>query len=190
MEFVHENEIEDMVHDYNLTRVPEGEECVYLRMADVDETVHLHLACSESQAAAADGVSVVQVDKEKLPGVVEHMIHLLHMEQVVLVPVGKWRRVFDAVAFSLAGNEDWQEIDATASVELNTRDPLLCEPGDFHTLIALIEALLNDADSPEQGLMMMPTAAPVLLEIVPDGAVRISLGNQALADQLDDVLAG
>lgn len=188
MEFVEENEIADLIRDHKLTRVAVGEEEVYLRMDDAEALVYMHLACPESAAQPHNGASVVQVDKSRLPGLVEHIIHLLHIDQVVLIPVGKWRKVFDAVAFSLASNEDWQEMDATATVELNTRDPLLCEPGDFHTLIALIEALLSDAERPDQGLMMVPTAAPVLMEIVPDGAVRITLANQALADELNDVL--
>ncbi len=189
MEFVDENEVSGLFEDHRLTRVPEGDERVYLRMGDGEEMVHVHLACAESEAEPASGATQVQVEKDRLPGLVEHIIHLLHLDQVILIPVGKWRRVFDAVAFSLASNEDWQEMDATATVELNTRDPLLCEPGDFHTLIALISALLSDADTPDQGLMMVPTAAPVLIEIIPDGAIRICLANQALADELTDVLA-
>lgn len=188
LEFVDEKEVADLIRDHKLTRIEEGEDRVYLRMNDGEALVHVHLACPESEAAPHDGAVLVKAEKKRLPSLVEHIIHLLHFDQVVLIPVGKWRKVFDAVAFSLASNEDWQEMDATATVELNTRDPLLCEPGDFHTLIALIEALLNDADQPEQGLMMLPTAAPVLVEIVPDGAIRITLANQALADELSDVL--
>jgi hypothetical protein len=189
VEFVHEKEIDALIEDYNLSRVTEGDDRVYIRMEDSDDTVHVHLACAASQAEPVAGATMVSAEKDRLPAIIEHIIHLLHMEQIVLVPVGKWRRVFDAVAFSLASNEDWQEMDATASVELNTRDPLLCEPADFHTLIALIEALFNDADQPDQGIVMLTAAAPVLIEIVPDGAVRIALATPALADQLEDVLS-
>jgi hypothetical protein len=75
-------------------------------------------------------------------------------------------------------------------VELNTRDPLLCEPADFHTLMALLQNLLRDAESPDQGLTLMATASPVLVEIIPDGAVRVSLGSQVLADELAEAFAG
>src|SRR5690606_33903642 len=105
----------------------------------VEGMVRLHLTCPESGSAPVDGARVVQIEKPRLSKVVEHIMHLLNFEQVLLIPVGKWRKVFDAVAFSLASNEDWQAMDATATVELNTRDPLLCDPGDFHTVIALIE---------------------------------------------------
>ena len=101
-----------------------------------------------------------------------------------MFPVGEWRNVFDAVAFSLADNEDWQEFDHSATVELNTRDPVLCEPGDFQTVGALVTALLSDAERPEQGLTLTSSATPVLIEIVPDGVVRVSFGNQAMADEV------
>lgn len=189
MEFVHESEVEDLLRDHRLTRVEEGPDRVHLSMEPIEGMVRLHLACPASCAVPLDGASVTSFEKERLPKVVEHIIHLLNFEQILLIPIGKWRRVFDAVAFSLASNEDWQEMDAAATVELNTRDPLLCEPADFHTVIALIEALFNDAEHPDQGLMLIPTAAPVLIEIVPDGAVRINLGNAVLADEMADAVA-
>lgn len=188
MEFVHETEVADLLRQHRLKQVPQGENQVHLEMDGVEQPVHVHLTCAESQAAPRETASIINIDKDRLPGVVEHVIHLLRLDQILLIPIGKWRRVFDAVAFSLAENEDWQEIDAAATVELNRRDPLLCEPADYHTLIALIEALFNDADSPDQGLMLVPTAAPVLMEIVPDGAVRIGLANPVLADELVDAL--
>jgi len=190
VEFVSYDEVLDLFADFGIQQKPASQDCVHLRMDDAEGAVHLHLACEETKAKAHNGANVVHVEKERLPKVVEHIIHLLHLNQVVLIPVGKWRKVFDAVAFSLANNEDWQEIDATATVELNTRDPLLCEPADFHLLVELIRALLQDAESPDQGLMFMATGSPVLVEVVPDGAVRLSLGSQVLADEVAEAFAG
>jgi hypothetical protein len=184
VEFVHESEVADLLRENRLKEIGDGPDHVYFEMDGGEDLVHLHLTCPESRAAPRNGAKTVPVDKADLPRIIEHIMHLLHFEQIVLVPVGKWRSIFDAVAFSLAANEDWQAMDATATVELNTRDPLFCEPGDFRTVVALIQALLTDAESTEQGLMVIPTAAPVLIEIVPDGAVRISLGNPVLADEL------
>ena len=188
MEFVRHDEVVDLLNDFGVEQVPDGGDRIYLKMRDGQGVVHLHLNGCESKCAPRKGASVIPTEKAKLPKLVEHIIHLLHLHQVLLIPVGKWRKVFDVVAFSLAQNEDWQEIDATATVELNTRDPLLCEPADFHTLVALIQALVQDADSPDQGLFFMATASPVLVEVVPDGAIRISLGSPALADELAEAL--
>lgn len=189
MEFVSYEEVVDLLDEYGVDEVAESEERIHLNMCDAEGVVHLHLACPETSSRPRPGATVIPVEKSRLPKLVEHIIHLLHLSQVLLIPVGKWRKVFDAVAFSLAQNEDWQEIDAAATVELNTRDPLLCEPADFHTLIALIQALVQDADAPDQGLMFLATASPVLVEVVPDGAVRISLGSQVLADEVAEAFA-
>lgn len=189
MEFVSSEEVNDLLDDYGIVDVPDGEDRIYLEMDDGEGVVHLHLACPESTAAPRDGSRAIPIPKERLAKTVENIIQRLHLSQMVLVPVGKWRKVFDAVAFSLADNEDWQAIDAAAAVELNTRDPLLCEPADFHVVEALIRSLLNDTDQPDQGLMLISTASPVLVELVPDGAVRISLGSQVLADEVSPALA-
>ena len=184
MEFVAYDEVMELLQGHGVQAVADGEDQVYLELAGNKDVVHLHLASEDSDVVPRDGASVLRVDSQRLAGAVEHIIHKLHLSQVLLIPVARWRNVFDAVAFSLADNEDWQAVDTAASVELNTRDPLLCEPGDFHTLNALMEALLQDADRPEQGLYVTTTAAPVMVQLVPDGAIRISLGNAVLADEV------
>ena len=187
MEFVQNAEVLNLLRDQEIAEVPDDEGRVYMQMADGEGVVHLHLAGEQCQSVPREGARVVAVEKERLAGVVEDIIHKLGLDQVLLIPVGKWRDIFDAVAFSLAGNEDWQEFDAASTVQLNTRDPLLCEPGSFQTLNALMEALVSDAEDPKQGLMMLTTTAPVLLEFVPDGAVRLSVGRQVLADEIDEI---
>lgn len=189
LEFVSHEETVDLFDEFGIERIPDGEDRVYLRMQDAQGVVHLHLACRDTKAPPLKGASLVHVEKDHLPRMVDHIIHLLRLNQMLLIPVGKWRKVFDAVAFSLATNEAWQEMDAAATVELNTRDPLLCEPADFHTVMALIGALLRDAEAADQGLMCVATASPVLVEIVPDGAVRLSLGSPVLADEVAEAFA-
>lgn len=184
MEFVDHGETIEALKEHGIREVPDGEHLTRLVMDDSPEVAHLHMACSDSTAAPHEGADVVPVEKDRLPDAVEHLLHKLHLSQVLLIPVGKWRKVFDAVAFSLADNEDWQAVDTAATVVLNTRDPLLAEPADFHTITALIRALLRDAESPDQGLMITTTGAPVMIELIPDGAVRISIGNPVLADEV------
>ncbi|MHC4948097.1 MAG: hypothetical protein ACYTG1_07530 [Planctomycetota bacterium] len=180
--------MQGVLHDHGVSAVVTSEDEVHLEMADAESVVHLHLTTDDSETPPRDGARVVRLDREKLAETIDHIVHRLRLHDVLLIPVGKWRRVFDAVAFSLADNEDWQEVDAAATVELNTRDPLLCEPGDFQTLLALIQALMTDGETRDQGLMLLAPSAPVLVEIVPDGAVRISVGNRALADEVAETL--
>ncbi len=184
MEFVDHDEAMEALKEQGLRQSAVGENLSGLSLDDTNDVVHLHLACTESTSTPHEGADVIQVEKERLPDVVEHILHKLHLSQVLLIPVAKWRKVFDAVAFSLADNEEWQAVDTAATVALNTRDPLLCEPADFHMINALIRALLNDAESPDQGLMVTTTTAPVIVELVPDGAARISIGDPVLADEV------
>lgn len=190
MEFVSNDEVNGVLDDYGIVDVLEGEDRIYLEMDGGEGAVHLHLACPGCTATPREGAKVLAIPKDRLAATVHNIIMRLHLSQLVLIPVGKWRKVFDAVAFSLAGNEDWQQFDATATVELNTRDPLLCEPADFHVLEALVTSLINDTDQPDQGLNIISTSSPVLVELVPDGAVRLSLGSQVLADEVEPALAG
>lgn len=184
MEFVAHDEALALLREQGIREVGEGTDRVSLEFDDSGEVVHLHLSCPDSTCAPHSGANTVTMAKDRLPGAVEHILHKLHLSQILLIPVGKWRKVFDAVAFSLADNEDWQAVDTAATVELNSRDPLLCEPADFHTVSALVRALLDDADRPEQGLMLASTVAPVLVELIPDGAARMSFGNRVLADEV------
>jgi len=184
VEFVDHGEALEALNEQGLREASAGENIFGLSLDDSDRVVHLHLACAESTCTPHEGADVVVVEKDRIPDAVEQLLHKLHLSQVLLIPVGKWRKVFDAVAFSLADNEDWQAVDTAATVALNTRDPLLCEPADFHTITALIRALLHDAENPDQGLMITATTAPVIIEVIPDGAVRISIGDPVLADEV------
>lgn len=189
MEFVNHDEVAGLLDDYGIEEVAEGNDKVWLRMLDGDGVVRMHLADEGCQCTPHKGAAAISVPKTQLPKTLEHIMRVLHLNQVLLVPVGKWRKVFDAVAFSMANNHAWQEMDAAATVELNTRDPLLCEPADMHLLIELITALLRDAESPDQGVIFVAASSPVLVEVVPEGAIRLSIGSQALADEVQEIFA-
>jgi hypothetical protein len=189
LEFVNTSEVADLLTEHGCEEVTEGEERRYLVLPDQEGTVFLHLAAESSNATPREGATVLKTETEAMPGLVEQIIHRLNLRDVLLIPVGKWRRVFDAVAFSLATNESWQEVDAAATVELNTRDPLLCGPADVQLVIELLRALLSDAEEPEQGLILTATAVPVIVELIPDGAIRLSIGTAALADEIMDVVS-
>lgn len=188
MEFVNQSEVADLLQEYGYEEVPEGDERVYLTMPDQDGVVHLHFAADECTADPRDGAKAVATGTEALPELVSQVLHRLNLAEVLLIPVGRWRTIFDAVAFSMATNESWQEVDAAATVELNRRDPLLCGPAEFHIVVDLIRALLSDAEGASSELMLTPPAVPVIIGIVPDGAVRISVGTRALADQITDLV--
>lgn len=187
MEFVQADEVRGLFRDHGIVAEPDGESCVYLRIHAAD-AVRVHLRTPESTAEPEPGATVIEMSREDLAGAIEAIIHRLHLVEVLLVPVGRWQDVFDAVAFGLADNEEWQQIDAAATVELKTRDPIFCTPADYHTLTHLLTAIFKDAESPQQGLMLTTTAAPMVALLIPDGAIRLVFGSQAMADEATEGL--
>lgn len=190
VEFVKTQNMLEILQDYGVKEQPPTEdELIYLSMADNVEAVHLHIASDTSQTPPRDDARVVQLPRSEMPQAIEEFIGRLHLDQVLLIPVHKWRNVFDSVAFSMADDEAWANVDAAATVALNRRDPLLFEPADHQTLRRLLRALMNDAEEPSQGVMLTTTTAPVLIDIIPDGTLRVSVGNPALADEVVETIA-
>ncbi len=146
-----------------------------------------HCLCNDdTPCEGSEGTFCKEMSMEELIQATIGSIHKLHGGQTIMMPATKWRSVFDAVAFSMAGDESWQEFDATATVRLNTQDPLLFESSDEHTLTGLITALMNDGEGEAQGVFLFPTGAPVLVHIVPSGPVKFWFGTQALADEVSE----
>ena len=73
------------------------------------------------------------------------------------------------------------------SVELNTRDPLLCTPADFNTLKALLLAVLENGSEPVHTLVLTTTTTPVMMELDARGMLHFSVGNQVLADEIEQM---
>ncbi len=104
MEFVAYDEVMELLREHGVREVAEGDGGVCLELTGNQEVVHLHLASENSEIVPREGARVLRVDTQRLAGAVKHIIHKLHLSQVLLIPVAKWRYVFDAVAFSLADN--------------------------------------------------------------------------------------
>jgi hypothetical protein len=187
VDFIKADEIRDLLHDYGIEPEIPDENHVFLRMRDGHSVQHFAVTLAGADCDLPESTDRQEIDSSQLPGVMKHLLAKLHHNQMVLIPVGKWRSIFDIVAFSLAENDDWQRIDAAASVELNSRDPLLADAGDLHLLEQLFGALLRDSDSPEQGLMLITVGVPVLLALVPGSGLRLSFGNEAIAAEVREI---
>ena len=123
-------------------------------------------------------------DKIIASEVLEHILHKLHLAPLLILPIAKWRPVFDLVTPALTENEQWISIDSEASIEMNTRDPLVCEPRDLHLLRAVVEVVLGDGEEMAQGISIAAIQAPVLVEVEPAGGVLLTIGNEGLADEV------
>ncbi|MDP7008070.1 MAG: hypothetical protein QGI78_00700 [Phycisphaerales bacterium] len=182
MEFLPEQEIISLLEEFGITETPQGDSFVLLEMGG-DHCVAHDSLCKEGDCDLLEG-SCYTLEAHALIDSTCEAARRVHQGQSVLIPAGKWRSVFDAVAFSMATNEAWQEFDACATTMLNTRDPLLCEAGDEQLLSALLHAVMQDGEGVEQSLFFIPSGAPILMHIQPEGPVQLWFGNQALADRV------
>ena len=190
LDFLSEHEIRGLLIELGITTLSEGEGCVLVQM---DEAKVGAKHCLDNDACQPCGgdeeTCCFEMTPEAMVLAVVNAIHRIHEGRTIMLPASKWRCVFDAVAFSMAGDESWQEFDASATIKLNTRDPLLFETGDEHTLIGLIKAIMNGEESIEQSVYLFPISAPILLHIQPGGPVKFWFGNSAQADEVREVYA-
>ena len=127
---------------------------------------------------------ILDIPRERAGEVLEHILHKLHVEPVLIMPIGRWRSVFDVVTPALADNEQWMGIDSEATIELNTRDPLLFELRDLHLLRSVVETVLKHSETLDQGISIAAIQAPILVEVEPAGGVLLTIGNEGLADEV------
>ncbi len=183
MDFLPEQDINELLNEFGIVATPDGDDCIVLEMSSKHADV-CDCLCTIEQTCEDSGWTCKSMDAAALVSVVGESVGKIHQGQTVLVPCGKWRSVFDAVAFSMAEDELWQEFDASATIKLNTRDPLLFESGDEHILVTLITALMNDGETLEQSVFLMPVGAPILVHLQPGGPVKLWFGNSVLADEV------
>jgi len=186
LEFVQEAEVRDLLRDHGIVEVSEKEDLSRLRMESPGGVSGLQFQVEGAPSTGVDDAEVITVKPDLLADCIDRVFHRLHLYELILIPVSKWRNVFDAVAFSMTSNEDWQEFDHSATVELNTRDPLFCEAADFQLLSSLVQALLSDGEDSDHGMAIVATGAPVMVEVLPPGTVLVSTGSQMLADSIRD----
>jgi hypothetical protein len=150
---------------------------------DLDESTPvevLDLAAADHPQADGLPASIRRIARAEFGPVVEGIVHKLKLPEVVVIPVGKWRSVFEAVAKPMSAHAHWREIDAAAMVELNTRDPLSFEPAHHHVLRDLIAAVVDARGPATQGVSVVAVGMRVVIEVLPEGQMIIFLGDRHL----------
>lgn len=163
---------------------PASVDCLQI---DYDERRAAHrtiFAAREGHEVDVADAEILDVPREKAGEVLEHILHKLHVEPVLILPIGRWRSVFDVLTPALADNEQWMDIDSEATIELNTRDPLLFKLRDLHLLRTVVENVLKHSETLDQGISIAATQAPLLVEVEPAGGVLLTIGNEGLADEV------
>ena len=163
---------------------PASVDCLQI---DYDERRSAHrtiFAAREGHEVDVADAEILDIPRERAGEVLEHILHKLHVEPVLIMPIGRWRSVFDVVTPALADNEQWMGIDSEATIELNTRDPLLFELRDLHLLRSVVETVLKHSETLDQGISIAAIQAPILVEVEPAGGVLLTIGNEGLADEV------
>ena len=163
---------------------PASVDCLQI---DYDERRSAHrtiFAVREGHEVDVVDAEILDIPRERAGEVLEHILHKLHVEPVLILPIGRWRSVFDVVTPVLADNEQWMGIDSEATIELNTRDPLLFELRDLHLPRSVVETVLKHSETLDQGISIAAIQAPILVEVEPAGGVLLTIGNEGLADEV------
>ena len=150
------------------------------------------IGAGDALAHARDVETRTSVDRagDALPRLVEDLLHKHKVKEALVIPVGHWRAVCDLLAFELASDPSWQDIDAEASLHLNTRDPLLLTPRDFHVIPLMLGALARasaEVDGGEHDLTLVAAGVGMLLEFRPSGALIMTSANPSFCAELADM---
>jgi len=160
-----------------------------LSISDGDHSGCIDIAASDHKHLANLPADMPRLARAVLATSIEAIIHKLHFAQANVIPVGRWRELFEAVAEPMAANEKWRAIDSAATVELNTRDALQFLPADFHILRDLALAVLTAGSTPRHGISICSSGSPVVIEVMPAGEVTVFYGKSELRRVVSDVLA-
>ena len=185
MDFVAFEEAWRNITPLNIVKLEQStEEELRPGFADSDDLILLDLI---GKTPDADSISV-GLEPSRAADALEAVLHKLHLAPVFLFPIGAWRHVFDAITFELVEHEEWQEIESTATIELNTHDPLMCGPADLHTVHDVLSAVLKSGESPRQGVTIAALGKPILIVVEPPDQLRIEIMGEPLATEVKELL--
>lgn len=156
---------------------------------DGDAAVVMDIATEDHPEVGDLPATIRRVPRGAVANFVEAIVHKMHLQQTYAIPVGRWREIFDAVSDGMASNAAWREVDTSASIEMNKRDPLVFGPANAHTLRDLVKTLLHTAKDSNHGLTLCSDGAPLVLEIMPRGEMVVFAGHGSLAKQCEELLA-
>lgn len=184
VEFVDYQEVLSGLAQQGYVEVEDEEQRIRLELDPNPALATHHFRDPASQVVPYPEATVSECSREKLPSMIEQIIGRMHLREILAIPVEKWRDIVDCVAFDLASDEEWQEIDAIAAVHQNTRNALAITRAEQSVLMSMIAALFSHADGPRHDLTLVSDVKPVLIEVFHDGAVSLTCENGFMAELL------
>lgn len=127
-------------------------------------------------------IRVVSADADALPSLIDSIIHKEHLNEVALFPATEWRPIVDQVAFDLAGDEHWNDIDAEAALHLHSRDPLLVESKHIRLVKKIAASVLAGGTPGAHDFSIVALGAPLVMNFEQRGRLTVWCSNDAMAD--------
>ncbi|MCE9618399.1 MAG: hypothetical protein K8R92_00625 [Planctomycetes bacterium] len=189
MEFVTFEEAWSLLRRLGVTKATDTPKEFRLELADSPSVVVIDVAAADHAEIKSLPADLRRVPRNAIANFIEALVHKMHLQRTYLIPVGNWRKVFEAVSPGMASSPAWRMVDAAACVELNTRDPLVFTLADAHTLRDLIRVILKDGRGIEHGVTLCSDGAPLVIEVMPAGEMIIFAGRPELARQCTELLA-
>ena len=137
---------------------------------------------SENHPGDPPGARRVAAETGALPALISAILRKEHLREVALCPAMVWAPIVDLVAFDLAQDERWSDIDAEAALHLRTRDPLLLDAADLRLCETIAGAVFEHGEPDTHDFAVVAIGAPLTLNVLQRGRLVVWCGNPALAD--------
>lgn len=188
MEFVEPDPVWSRLRKQGVVELDGTAPDLHLDLDDSTEAVALDVAAGDHPKLARLPRGVLLVPRAEFGAVVEGILHKLRIAEAVVIPVACWRSVFEVVAEPMSRHEQWRDIDSAATVELNTRDPLLVRPADHHLLRDLLDSIVARGTVAPQGVSVVALGVRLLVEVSPPGQMIVFTGDSALLQSARSVV--
>lgn len=175
MEFVVYQDVLPGMQELGVVEVEDADGLSRLELEPGKNLKVIHVKCPASRVEPYPEASmVVDRSREEIERLLQHILHRLHIAEVLVIPVSCWREVINCVAYDLASDEAWQEMDAVSAIHQNTRNPLAVTPAEYHVLYEMVVSLFNNGSGPRHDLVITSDVAPLLIEVFHDGALSLT----------------
>lgn len=174
MEFVQYREVLPGLQEQGLIETADDAGLCRLEIESQPRLKTLHIKDPTSRVPPYPDAIVLDRPKVEIAEILEQALDRIHLSEVLVIPVGQWRAVIDCVAFDLASDEEWQEIDRLAALNQNTRNALAVTRGETRLLIDMVRSLFANGTEANQDLTVTSDVAPLLVEIFHDGAISLT----------------
>lgn len=187
MDFVEYQDVLPALKDLGVEEVEDGDGLSRLELGPSKNLKIIHVKAPESRVDPYPEAEVSERSKDEIAELVRELLNRLHLAELLVVPVSTWRDVITCVAYDLAEDEEWQEMDAVSAIHQNTRNPLAITQPEYNVLNDMIASLFRNGESPKHDVIITSDMAPLLIEIFHDGAISIT-SDPSVSTHIDKAL--